>query len=113
MARRWLVNTTTNRLTGVVDDDDATVFPSGRAVVYELVIRATGVPRSDIKPGGLWVIQNGVGSYTVPTPPSTGTDKGPQARHAGPEHHQELAPRGERAAGHCRRCGEPPARGLA
>ena len=72
MARRWLVNTSNNRLTGVVDDDDATVFPSGRAVVYELVIRATGVPRSDIKPGGLWVIQNGVGSYTVPTPPSTG-----------------------------------------
>ena len=70
MARRWLVNTTTNRLVGVIDDDDAPV-PAGRSGVAQNVITGTGVPRADIKVGGLWVITNGEGAYTAPTPATT------------------------------------------
>ena len=72
MARRWLINTTTNRLAGVVDDDNAVVFPPGRAIVNELVIRASGAPRNTIRAGGLWVITNGVGVYTPPAAATTG-----------------------------------------
>ena len=32
MPRRWLVNTSNNRLVGVIDDDDASV-PAGRSGV--------------------------------------------------------------------------------
>ena len=70
MARRWLVNTSNDRLVGVIDDDDAPV-PAGRSGVAQSVIRATGVPRDDIKTGGTWVITNGVGVYTAPTPATT------------------------------------------
>ena len=70
MARRWLVNTSNNRLVGVIDDDDAPV-PAGRSGVAQSVIRATGVPRDDIKTGGTWVITNGVGVYTAPAPATT------------------------------------------
>ena len=70
MARRWLVNTSNNRLVGVIDDDDAPV-PAGRSGVAQSVIRATGVPRDDIKTGGTWVITNGVGVYTAPCTTTT------------------------------------------
>ena len=76
MARRWLVNTTTNRLTGVTDDDSSDVIPSGRTAVYELIIRASGASRADIKPGGLWIVTNGVGAYTPPAAPTTGQTRG-------------------------------------
>ena len=72
MARRWLVNTTTNRLTGVIDDDNVDAIPAGRAAVYELVIRGSGAARNTIRTGGLWVITNGVGSYTPPAAATTG-----------------------------------------
>ena len=65
MPRRWLVNTSNNRLVGVIDDDDAAV-PAGRSAVAQSVIRATGVARADIKTNGTWVITNGVGAYTAP-----------------------------------------------
>ena len=42
MPRRWLVNTSNNRLVGVIDDDDAAV-PAGREGVAQNVITATGV----------------------------------------------------------------------
>ena len=71
MPRRWLVNTSNNRLVGVIDDDDAAV-PAGREGVAQNVITASGVPRADIKVGGLWVITNGEGAYTAPTPATTG-----------------------------------------
>ena len=54
MPRRWLVNTSNNRLVGVIDDDDAAV-PAGREGVAQNVITASGVPRADIKTNGLWV----------------------------------------------------------
>ena len=71
MPRRWLVNTSNNRLVGVIDDDAAAV-PAGREGVAQNVITATGVPRADIKTNGLWVVTNGVGVYTAPTPATTG-----------------------------------------
>ena len=71
MPRRWLVNTSNNRLVGVIDDDAASV-PAGREGVAQNVITATGVPRADIKTNGLWVVTNGVGVYTSPTPATTG-----------------------------------------
>ena len=71
MPRRWLVNTTNNRTVGVIDDDDAPV-PAGRMAVAQAVIVASGTPRADIKTNGLWVVTNGVGAYTAPTPATTG-----------------------------------------
>ena len=72
MPRRWLVkHQQCNRLVGVIDDDDAAV-PAGREGVAQNVITASGVPRADIKVGGLWVITNGEGAYTAPTPATTG-----------------------------------------
>ena len=67
MPRRWLVNTTNNRTVGVIDDDDAPV-PAGRMAVAQSIITGTGVPRADIKTNGTWVVTNGVGVYTAPTP---------------------------------------------
>ena len=64
MPRRWLVNTSNNRLVGA--DDEAAEG------VAQNVITATGVPRADIKTNGLWVVTNGVGVYTAPTPATTG-----------------------------------------
>ena len=60
-----------NRLVGVIDDDAAAV-PAGREGVAQNVITASGVPRADIKTNGLWVVTNGVGAYTAPTPATTG-----------------------------------------
>ena len=71
MPRRWLVNTSNNRTVGVIDDDDASV-PAGRMAVAQAVIVASGTPRADIKTNGLWVVTNGVGSYTAPTAATTG-----------------------------------------
>ena len=65
MARRWLVNTSNNRLVGVIDDDDAAV-PAGREGVAQNVITGTGVARADIKTNGMWIVTNGVGVYTAP-----------------------------------------------
>ena len=70
MPRRWLVNTSNNRLVGVIDDDDAAV-PAGREGVAQNVITATGVARADIKTNGLWVVTNGVGNYTAPAAATT------------------------------------------
>ena len=70
MPRRWLVNTSNNRLVGVIDDDDAAV-PAGREGVAQNVITATGVARADIKTNGLWVVTNGAGNYTSPAAATT------------------------------------------
>ena len=70
MARRWLVNTSNQRLVGVIDDDAAPV-PAGREGVAQNVITATGVARADIKTNGLWVVTNGVGVYTAPPAATT------------------------------------------
>ena len=43
-------------------------FPLAAMGVAQNVITATGVPRADIKTNGLWVVTNGVGAYTAPTP---------------------------------------------
>ena len=67
MPRRWLVNTSNNRTVGVIDDDHAPVR-AGRMAVAQAVIVASGTPRADIKTNGLWVVTNGVGAYTAPTP---------------------------------------------
>ena len=111
MARRWLINTTTNRLAGVVDDDNAVVFPPGRAIVNELVIRASGAPRNTIRAGGLWVITNGVGVYTPPAAATTGQTRNQRRIILAREHPEELDPRGQRPAGDCRPLREPAARG--
>ena len=54
----------------MIDDDDAAV-PAGREGVAQNVITGTGVPRADIKVGGLWVVTNGVGNYTAPAAATT------------------------------------------
>ena len=105
MPRRWLVNTSNNRLVGVIDDDDAAV-PAGREGVAQNVITATGVARADIKTNGLWVVTNGVGNYTAPAACNDGADTRPAANYLGAEHHQELVARRQRNAGHYRRCCE-------
>ena len=95
MPRRWLVNTTNNRTVGVIDDDDAPV-PAGRMAVAQNVITGTGVPRADIKTNGTWVVTNGVGVYTAPTPGHCAAGTRQAAYHAGKEHYQELVARCQR-----------------
>ena len=46
-------------------------FPPDSEGVAQNVITATGVARADIKTNGLWVVTNGVGNYTAPTPATT------------------------------------------
>ena len=107
MARRWLVNTSNQRLVGVIDDDTASV-PAGREGVAQNVITATGVARADIKTNGMWVVTNGVGVYTAPPAATTAqTYAIGVVITLGKEHHQELVARCQRLAGDCRRCGEP------
>ena len=87
MPRRWLVNTSNNRLVGVIDDDDAAV-PAGREGVAQNVITATGVARADIKTNGLWVVTNGVGNYTAPAAATTAQTRDRRQITLGAEHHQ-------------------------
>ena len=109
MARRWLVNTSNQRLVGVIDDDTASV-PAGREGVAQNVITATGVARADIKTNGLWVVTNGVGVYTAPPAATTGQTRDRRRITLARNIIKNWLPAANGLAWHCRRCGEPAAR---